>query len=302
LNVSLFNIDSKKIPSLPLLKIEKYYKEKFDANIVWDNKDNIESADKVFVSCVFTKNKGECKFFEEFSDNNPDIEVEIGGSGYDLDKVLPSEIEDIDLHINIGFTSRGCCRNCQFCIVPKKEGRFHPVGDIYDIWDGKSDSIIIMDNNIFADFNHFEKIANQVIKEDIKVDFNQGLDIRILNDDHARLLKKMKPISVWRFAFDSLKYKEQFIRGAEILKDHRLKSKSQIYFLAGFQDGLDKDIERLKIINRYKLNTFFMIDEGGENVYRQLSENDLKTIESTRSPIGNKAKYIKMIKNRRCET
>jgi hypothetical protein len=294
-NISLFNIDSRKIPNIPLLKIERHYKNEYNANIFWDDKEKMRESDAVFVSCVFTKNRSECMFFEEFAKVNPNINVEIGGSGYDIEKNLPEEIENIDLHINIGFTSRGCCRNCKFCIVPKKEGKFHAIGDIYNLWDGKSDHITIMDNNIFANFEHFEKISNQIISENLSVDFNQGLDIRLLQDRHAEILKKMKPMSVWRFAFDSANYKDQFIRGAEILKKYRLKSKSQIYFLSGFNEGFDSDIERLNIINDYGLNTFFMLYEEGRFISANPTEKDLDIIAHTRAPIGNKAKYVRLL-------
>lgn len=46
----------------------------------------------------------------------------IGGTGFDLTTKLPPEIDAIIPRINRGFTTRGCIRNCPFCVVPKKEG------------------------------------------------------------------------------------------------------------------------------------------------------------------------------------
>lgn len=295
MKIGLFNIDSRKIPNIPLLKIEKYYKREHGASVVWDNKFVINDMDAIFVSCVFSENKPMCDYFENYSKRHPEKNVQIGGSGYSLSTTLPDEIENINLHINIGFTSRGCIRRCPFCVVPRKEGKFRVVGDVYDLWDGISKDITIMDNNIFADYNHFDLVSKQLIDNNLRVDFNQGLDIRLLNDDFAKILKRLIPTRTWTFAFDSLDYKDQFIKGADTLKRHGLISKTQIYFLIGFDSSLEEDIERLKIIKCYNMNTFFMLYGKGERIHGSLSDEDIELIKSVRCPIGNKAKILKII-------
>ena len=87
---------------------------------------NIQDPDKVYISCVFSKNKGQAKGIAKFY---PDAEIDIGGSGIDLKKELPPQIEhlkpDYDLYPSTysqDYTSRGCVRKCEFCIVPEKEG------------------------------------------------------------------------------------------------------------------------------------------------------------------------------------
>ena len=65
------------------------------------------------------------------------------------------------------------------------------MGDIYDIWDGKSKTLTIMDNNILGKPDHFKKICAQLREEKVRVDFNQGLDIRLLDDT---LIKELKTI------------------------------------------------------------------------------------------------------------
>ena len=294
LKIGLFNIDSKRIPNYALCKVEKYYTD-LGYEIIWNDKKRIDECSEIFVSCIFTKNKHECNFFENLIPKMPHVKINIGGSGYDIYKELPPEIENIKIHQNFGFTMRGCVRNCEFCIVPKKEGKLKIVADIYDIWDGKSNQITLMDNNIFANKEHFFNITNQLIKNNLQIDFNQGLDIRLLDDELAQQLVKLKPISSWRFSFDSLKYKTAFLRGAEILKKYKLAYKSQFFLLVGFDSTVQEDVERIRLLNQYKLNSFFMLFEKGKYIKGELSEEDKLVIGKLRCPIGNKLKYLRIL-------
>lgn len=191
MNVAIINIDSK-IPNLALKKIEKYHIDRGDT-VSWDNELIAHVSDRVYVSCVFTKNKDKCLEWVG--------RAEIGGTGWDIKKKLPPEIDSVNPRINWGFTTRGCIRKCPFCFVPEKEGDIHVVGDIYDIWDGKAKELTIMDNNILASGDHFFKICQQIKKEKIIVDFNQGLDVRLLTDDMCSVLKSIRH-KEYKFAWD----------------------------------------------------------------------------------------------------
>ena len=151
MKVLIIDIDSR-IPNLALKKIEKYYLDKGD-EVLWNIPLAKDIVDKVYVSCVFTKNKNKCNFWEGMGD--------IGGSGYSLEINLPLEIEAVKPRINYGFTTRGCIRNCKFCIVPKKEGKIRIEGELLDLWDGYSKKVIVMDNNILALPTHFEMVCRQ---------------------------------------------------------------------------------------------------------------------------------------------
>lgn len=243
MKVLLVNIDSK-IPNFALAKIEKFHKNRGD-EILYDMPLLKDHADKIYVSCVFTKNKNLC--YEWQSDKTI-----IGGTGWDIKSRLPDEVENVKPRINWGFTTRGCIRKCEFCVVPAKEGKLHIVGDIYDIWDGKSKDITIMDNNILGKPNHFRKICGQIRKEKIRVDFNQGLDIKLLND---KLIEELKTIrhKEYHFAWDG---KEDLSDKFRWLYSH-LK-RCTIYVLCGFDSTFKQDLTKLNILKSIGHNGYVM--------------------------------------------
>jgi len=231
--ISIIDIDSK-IPNLALKKIEKFYLDKGE-QVEWNNELMASVSDKVYVSCVFTKNKDKCLEWQG--------KAEIGGTGYDLTIKLPPEIEAVKPRINLGFATRGCIRKCEFCVVPKKEGKIRVEGDIYDIWDGNSREIILLDNNILALPDHFKLICSQIRKEKLKVDFNQGLDHRLLTDEICEELKKTRTADL-RFAFDDPSYKPTVEKALNMLARHNIK-KTMWYVLVGFNTTVEQDLERL---------------------------------------------------------
>lgn len=251
MKVCLIDIDSK-IPNLALKKIEKYHLDRGDS-VIWNNELMASVSDKTYVSCVFDWNKPLAQQWEG--------KAEIGGSGYSLTINLPKEIDEIKPRINFGFTTRGCIRKCYFCIVPKKEGMVNAVGDIYDIWDGKSKELVIMDNNILALPEHFKLIASQLRKEKLKVDFNQGLDHRLLTEDLAKELLSLKHIHEIRFAYDDLSYTPSVTKALDLLKDLGMKDwKSRWYVYIGEKDTFDSVYSRMEFLRQRKQGVYVMRD------------------------------------------
>ena len=141
--ILLVDVDST-IPNLALMKISSFYKSKGD-NVklvkikLKRHKDGTlkegikvdlsDKPDKIYISVIFKKNK---QVVDDLVSQHSDITFDIGGSGYDLHKTLPDEIENMkpdytlypDNDASIGFSSRGCFRKCGFCIVHEKEGAF----------------------------------------------------------------------------------------------------------------------------------------------------------------------------------
>ena len=245
MRVMLINIDSK-LPNLALKRIEAYHKNRGD-EVVWDYPLLASQVDKIYVSCIFSWNKHKVVDWEIY-DN-----AIIGGSGYDLKKTLPEEIEKTPLKINYGFTTRGCIRKCQFCIVPEKEGKIRAVADIYDIWDGKNKEIILLDNNILALPEHFKLICEQLQKENLKVDFNQGLDHRLLTEEIMAILNKTKTGEL-RFAYDNPKEQKTVERAIALLNGKR----AFWYVLCGFNTTFEEDLERIEWLYSMKQNPYVM--------------------------------------------
>ena len=104
-----------------------------------------------------------------------------------------------DNKISYGFITRGCIRNCSFCVVPKKEGYIHQVNKLDDIIRHKV--VKFLDNNILA-FRGHKKILQELINRKVKCEFNQGMDIRLIDDENAELLSKLNYIDRYTFAFD----------------------------------------------------------------------------------------------------
>ena len=186
--------------------------------------------------------------------------ADVGGTGYDIHKVLPDEIENFPCRINWGFTTRGCIRKCEFCFVPEKEGMIRAVGDLYDVWDGKSKNVTLMDNNILALPKHFFKVAEQIRKEKVRVDFNQGLDHRLLTPQICQELKAIRHRE-YHFAFDSIKDMDRVGKAVEMLNEAGLKRNTWLT-LVGFDSTIEEDIARLEYLKERNQNAYVMRYNG----------------------------------------
>lgn len=231
------------------MKISAYHKSNGDL-VDWCNSP-IEAMtfDKVYGSQIFTDS-------ERWDAPN----LEMGGSGYDLTKRLPKEIDDMfpdysiypDFKDSIGFTTRGCIRNCEFCFVPKMEGKICDYKSIKDIYRGGN--IVCMDNNILAMPHKFIEALEFSASKKCKIDFNQGLDCRLVTLEIADLIiryrKYIKPEI--RFAFDNLKYAPCVEKTAKLLKGVRC------FWYVYVDENWESALERLLILKRLGQRTYVM--------------------------------------------
>jgi len=265
MKVGLIDIDSK-IPNLALMKLSAYHKQKGD-DVELTQPLFADQFDLVYASKIF-----------DFSVMPilPD-DVIIGGSGFDLTSLLQPEAEglvpDYSLYkcdYAIGHTSRGCNRSCPFCIVPKKEGKFRPVGSILQFWTGQQ-HLMLLDNSLNTDEGHFKFILNQLIENRIKVFFAQGLDIRLLTNNQAKLLSLVRLWKRIHFAWDFLGIEKSVIKGIEILDRHNLKNKSMFYVLVGFNTTRDEDMYRIETLRRLGIDPFVMPFDTRDQYQRDLA-------------------------------
>ena len=257
MKVGLIDVDSK-IPNLALMKISAYHKSLGDSVKIYEPLFDSKTLDLVYASKVF-------KFSSTYQ-YNPECKVIRGGSGYDLETKLPNQIEtccpDYSLYnmdYAMGFTSRGCIRNCGFCIVPQKEGRWHPVADIDQFWQGQK-NLTLLDNNLTSDAVHFERIAKQLIKHKIKTDITQGLDIRLIDDDKAKLLSMIRREKDGQipFAWDSMDIEQDVLRGIELLTKYIKPRYLKFYVLIGWDTDPDEDLYRVEMLRSLKVDPFAM--------------------------------------------
>ncbi len=232
MKVGLLNLEPK-YKNLALEKIRVYHSRQGD---IVEDYFALNKYDKVYASSVFTFTKKTIV---------PQGAI-CGGSGFDLTTTLPSDIEEMKPHLNFGFTTRGCIRHCLFCIVPQKEGGVKVVGDLYDIWDCKAKLITLLDNNILAIPHHFEWICRQSLNMKVKLDFNQGLDHRLLTPDIVKLLKVISH-KEYHFAFDYPSYLKGVDSAIDLLQVAGI-NRCIWYVLVGFNTTPQEDLGRINYL------------------------------------------------------
>lgn len=160
MNIGLLAVDSR-YPNLALMKISSYHKAQGN-RVEWYSP--LSRYDKVYLAKVFTFTPDYAYFL------NAD-EAERGGTGYDIGKVLPPEIDravpdyslyGIDKRTAYGFLTRGCPNRCKWCVVPQKEGNINPYMDIEEIAVEGRNRIILMDNNVLASDYGLGQIENLI--------------------------------------------------------------------------------------------------------------------------------------------
>lgn len=272
MKVLLVNVDSK-IPNLALMKISAYHKSIGD-----EVGFNVTDPDKIYASVVFNKNR---HLVDGLHYWYPDAEIDIGGSGYSLSKRLPQEIDCMTPDYSIyptcdsfyGFTTRGCIRNCYFCIVHKKEGKFHR---LYDTQrdalaglgvDDRFDRITFLDNNILADKDWFMELTDGLTQ---KIDFNQGLDARLLDSEIATRLSELTPISCWKFAFDSMSVKDDVLNAIQLLNDAGISTRSKVMFYVYCHDDqqVNDAVERCNILKANNTTAYAMLNQDTHQTVR----------------------------------
>jgi len=137
------------------------------------------------------------------------------------------------------FTTRGCIRKCKFCAVPKAEGNFQELANI-------NLRPIICDNNFLASSRkHFDKIIDG-LKSFEGVDFNQGLDHRLLTSYHAHRLAELHTYVI-RLAWDNSK--DNPFPAIDLLRKAGFsKNRIRLYVLIGYDDTPDDALFRLQTL------------------------------------------------------
>lgn len=201
MRIGLIAVDGRNsFPNLALMRLSNWHKQRGDTVEWWTG---FTHYDRVYMSKVFT-------FTPDFDTVINAEEIITGGTGYKNFGSLPPEVDacppDYTLYPNwkpaVGFLTRGCCRCCDFCIVPRKEGTVHPAATWEEIKRPDSREMVLLDNNVLASDYGLEQI-DRMGREQVWVDFNQGLDARLITPEIAGMLARLHWIRLIRLACDT---------------------------------------------------------------------------------------------------
>lgn len=263
MKIGLIDVDGHNYPNLPLMKLSAWHKQQGDS-VEWYQPLFSGHMDIVYMSKVFSFSAD----YEHYVDADKIIK---GGTGYAITLVDGKEVynkaNDINLSDEIehiypdyslypdkckdtayGFLTRGCPRGCSFCHVAPKEGKCsRKAADLSEFWRGQK-HIELLDPNTLA-CPEWEDLLNQLIDSKARVNFNQGIDIRMMIPKKAEMLSQI-PLDAIHFAWDRYEDKDiiqpKFLefRKASKVNAHNL----QVYVLCGDRERrvTEQDLYRIK--------------------------------------------------------
>lgn len=272
MKIGLIDVDGHNFPNIPLMKLSAWHKKQGDT-VEWYEPMFTGHCDRVYMSKVFS-------FTPDYEWCIDADEIIQGGSGYAIslndgkevydgskDVPLSYEIEHIYPDYSLygitdtayGFLTRGCPRGCSFCHVEAKEGRAsRKVADLNEFWDGQK-NIVLCDPNILA-CKQWKELLQQLIDSKAWVDFNQGLDIRLMTEEKAEMLKRIK-VKNLHFAFDRYEDKEKILPKFAMFKaltgfDHR---KLIVYVLCNYNTTFEQDLDRIYALKELGYDPYVML-------------------------------------------
>lgn len=266
-------------PNYALMKISAWHKAQGDAVEWWMP---LQHYDRVYSSKVF-----------DFTPVNPYLPDDAirGGTGYrdlPMDKELPPEIDAMfpdysiypDCDYAIGYITRGCPNNCRWCIVPKKEGKIRPYRTWRDLVRQDTDKLVLMDNNILACEYGISQLES-MIGSGYRIDLNQGMDARLVDDRIAGILSRLKWIRFIRFSCDQKSQIEPIRRTVELLGKHGVKP-YRIFIYVLVTADIEDAAARVEALKGYK----------GINLYAQAERNERLGIIPNSAQLEFQQRYV----------
>lgn len=313
LNIGIIDADligrkKHRFPNLVCMKLSSYYKSSGNNVTLLTDYDNIESFDLLFLSKVFTDTD-----VPEWVLGLPNIQY--GGTGFYYDKApkLPADIEHSmpDYHLyddwvesqlasgakrkdfeyyldySIGFLTRGCFRQCQFC-VNKNYKSCQKHSSIVEFYDESRPKLCFLDDNFFA-CAEWRTIIQEVKDIGKPFQFKQGLDERLLTDE------KIYELASWQyngdiiFAFDNIEDRERIEQKLQRIFElyPNWKRHLKFYVFCGFDrndvwdnnfwlSDIKDTFERIRILSKYSALPYIMrykaaYDSPYQGVYTTLA-------------------------------
>lgn len=251
MQIGLIDVDGHNFPNLALMKISAWHKGQGD-RVEWADP-MFGVYDRVYASKIFT-------FSPDINREYP-CEVVKGGTGYDIKSRLPYEIEDstaVDYTLypqypfSIQFLSRGCIRHCPFCLVHDKEGMIRPSEPMQLNPNGKW--IEVLDNNFFASPG-WKQAVEYLLSTKQRVNLH-GVDIRIMNEEHAYWLNRLPLRKSVHIAWDlpEIDLTDKLREATKYLKPWKL----MCYVLVGFNSTIEQDMYRIERCRELGIKPYVM--------------------------------------------
>ena len=268
MRIGLIDVDSHNFPNLVLMKFSAWYKQQghetclLSPEDVFNGGSLFRPVNKLIGACVFDWNK-------PIADRLKRIGAWVAGTGTkDYKTILPYEIEHVFPDYSLyditdtayGFLTRGCPRHCPFCIVGDKEGLISwQVADLAEFWNGQK-NIQLMDPNLLACSEH-TSLLRQLADSKARVDFNQGLDARLLTKENMELLDAVK-IKRIHFAWDNPRDNTTKAKLEMFAKRKNYKPNSRhaiVYVLTNFWSTHQEDLYRIYWLRDIGYQPYVMI-------------------------------------------
>lgn len=184
------------------------------------------------------------------------------------DQNLPDEVEHIYPDYSLypeyvdtafGFLTRGCPRRCSFCHVKDKEGiTARKVADLDEFWNGQK-NIVLCDPNIIA-CPEWKPLLEQLIDSNAWIDINQGMDMRMMTEEKANMVKQLKVKNI-HFAWDRYEDKDMIAKKFRMFKDitgwdYR---KLTVFVLTNYDTTFEQDLERVYMLREIGYQPYVMV-------------------------------------------
>ena len=272
-----------KYPPLGLMKISTYHKRQ-ENEVVFYKGTNVELRDQkwdiIYITTMFTFQwKITIKTIKFYQRNKHNKDIRVGGV---LASLLKDNVEketgikphfglykkvdrlppDYELSNNyytnsasFGYMTRGCVNKCPYCAVPILEPEYMPHIPLKGQIAPNKKDLILLDNNILAS-PEFTKIIKEIKEYGFYkgakfngklryIDFNQGVDARLLTDEKMKLLSELS-IKPLRIAFDHIELKKLYIEKVRLAHKYGIKNLSN-FILFNYNDTPEDFYERLRI-------------------------------------------------------
>jgi hypothetical protein len=213
----------------------------------------------ILISCTFTWDIFEAKrLFNAWSAFYRDVKIGGPAFGDPGDNFEPG----LFLKHGITITSRGCPKNCPWCMVPNREGHIREC----KIKPGH----IVQDNNLLAcSIEHVRTVFEMLRKQNRAIYFKGGLDTDFITDEHIDLLKSIKIGEMW-FACDypgAEKSLEKIAHAFSGMSRRKLKCYTMIGFNGESKKAARKRIKAVYDMGFEPFAALYQSPDHNKNIY-----------------------------------